>query len=189
MAMPHTWPRQGEWTVEAMWRLPEDGNRYEVIDGVLHVTPSPGLPHQDAAGSLYHRLRTFLESQSVGWVYIAPSDVVFTPHRGVQPDLYVAPLVAGRRPQRLDEVTRLLLAVEVLSPSTAEYDRGEKRRLYQEHADEYWSVDLETRHIERWRPDDANPAILDAVLEWRPVGASEPLRLDVRAFFAGVLDR
>ena len=61
MAMPRTMPAQGQWTVEDMWALlPDDGNRYEVIDGVLYVTPSPGNLHQDAVGALFELLRAFL---------------------------------------------------------------------------------------------------------------------------------
>ena len=190
MAMPmRTWPRQGEWTVEEMWQLPETGDRFEVIDGVLHVNPSPNRRHQDAAGTIYHQIRTYLEQHTVGWAYIAPSDVVFTPKRAVEPDVYVAPLASGRRPHRTEDVRHLLLAVEVLSPATAEYDRNEKRRLYQQHADEYWIVDLDARHIERWRPGDNQPEFQDAVLAWRPAGADAPLVLDLTVFFREVLDR
>lgn len=189
MAMPHhAWPRQGKWTVEDMWRLPETGDRYEVIDGVLHVTPSPSDDHQDAAGALFLRLAAYLEGNRVGCVRMAPADVRFARDRGVQPDVYVAPLVHGRRPRGWQQITHLLLAVEVLSPSTSDYDRGEKRRLYQQHADEHWIVDLDARVIERWRPGDARPDVLDAVLEWRPAGADDPLTLDVPAFFQDVLE-
>jgi len=189
MAMSHTMPAQGQWTVEEMWALlPDDGNRYEVIDGVLYVTPSPADRHQDALGALYARLRPFLERHPVAWVRFAPSDVIFSPGRGVQPDLYVAPLVAGRRPIRWQDRTRLLLAVEVLSPGTAARDRGVKRRLYQEHADEYWIVDLDSRIIERWRPGDERPQMLDAVLTWQPTGAGDPLTLDLPALFREVWD-
>lgn len=188
MAMPQTWPRQGEWTVEEMWRLPDSGDRYEVIDGVLYVTPSPRLSHQDAVAALHRHLHTYLVVQRAGWPVHAPADVVFGPKRGVQPDVFVAPLVNGRRPAALDEITHLLLAVEVLSPTTAAQDRGVKRRLYQQHADEYWIVDLDARLFERWRPEDTRPEIVDATLEWRPAGAAEPLIVDVHAFFREVLE-
>jgi len=188
MAMPHTWPRQGEWTVEEMWQLPDTGDRYEVIDGVLYVTPSPSDEHQDAAYILARRLGSYLDRMPVGWVRMAPADVRFARDRGVQPDVYVAPLVAGRRPKGWQQIRHLLLAAEVLSSSTTDYDREEKRRLYQEHADEYWIVDLDARHIERWRPGDDRPAILDARLEWRPAGAGAPLTLDLHAYFREVLD-
>jgi Uma2 family endonuclease len=189
MAMPHqTWPRQGEWTVEEMWQLPDDGNRYEVIDGVLHVTPSPTHRHQDAVLALARKLAAYLETGTLGWVYVAPSDVVFASGRAVQPDVYVAPLVHGRRPTALEDVHHLLLAVEVLSPGTADDDRGAKRRLYQQHADEYWIVDLDARVVERWRPADDRPQALDDSLEWRPAGADTPLALDLPAFFRDVLE-
>jgi Uma2 family endonuclease len=188
MAMPQTMPRQGEWTVEAMWQLPETGERYEVIDGVLYVTPSPSDEHQDAIGILYVPIAAYLGRCPVGWVRAAPADVRFAPDRGVQPDLYVAPLVDGRRPRGWQQIRHLLLAVEVLSPSTAANDRGVKRRLYQRHADEYWIVDLDARLIERWRPGDARPEILDQALAWRPAGADEPMALDVPAFFREVLE-
>jgi Uma2 family endonuclease len=188
MAMPQTTPRQGEWTVEEMWRLPEDGNRYEVIDGVLYVTPSPSGRHQDAATILVWLLKGYLDRARVGCVRAAPADVRFRASRGVQPDVYVSPLIEGRRPRDWRQITHLLLAVEVLSPSTAANDRGVKRRLYQQHADEYWIVDLDARLIERWHPGDERPEVLDTTLTWQPAGSRDALTLDVAAFFRDVLE-
>jgi Uma2 family endonuclease len=189
MAMPITWPRQGEWTVEALWELlPDDGNRYEVIDGVLFVTPAPRLTHQRALEHLAQRLFGFVEARVAGIPLRAPADIVFGPKRAVQPDLFVAPLVHGRPPKTWQEITHLLLAVEVPSPGTATRDRGVKRRLYQQHADEYWIVDLDARVIERWRPGDERPEILATTLDWRPAGADASLTLDLSAFFGDVLD-
>jgi Uma2 family endonuclease len=187
MAMPKLHPAPGEWTLEDFQALPEDGKRYEIIDGVLYVTPSPGYAHQDALLALAFRLRPYLEAVGVGWVRVAPSDVIFTRRTVVEPDLYVAPLVGGRRPRTV-EGTRLLLAIEILSPGTASRDRGVKRRLYQDHADEYWIVDLEARHIERWRPGDAQPEVLTALMTWRPARAGEAFTLDLPAYFREVWD-
>jgi Uma2 family endonuclease len=188
MAMPQTHPVQGKWTVEEMWRLPEDGSRYEVIDGVLYVTPSPSDDHQDAVGVLFRRIGEYLDRCPAGWVRMAPADVRFGSKRGVQPDVYVAPLVHGRRPHGWQEITHLLLAIEVLSPATAARDRGVKRRLYQRHSDEYWIVDLDARLIERWRAGDERPEILDGTLTWQPAGADSPLTADLPAFFREVCD-
>ena len=183
MAMPQTTPAPGQWTVEDVRLLPDDGNRYEVIDGVLYVTPAPRLVHQEGVGTLYAALRTYLSGSSVGWVFHSPADIEFSPRDGVQPDLFVAPLVDGRRPKDWTEIGRLVLAVEVLSPSTARRDRREKRRLYQRFADEYWIVDLDARLVERWRPDDVRPEVLDETLSWRPAGAVQPMVVDLAAYF------
>ena len=183
MAMPSTMPTQGQWTVEEMWALPDDGQRYEVIDGVLYVTPSPRDEHQDAVAALLIPIAAYLLREQVGWVRVAPADVRFGPRRGVQPDLYVAPLVEGKRPHGWQAIRHLVLAVEVLSPSTAARDRSVKRRLYQENADEYWIVDLDGRVFERWRPEDERPEILDQQLVWRPAGCTDPLVVDLPAFF------
>jgi Uma2 family endonuclease len=83
------------------------------------------------------------------------------------------------------EVTSLLLAVEILSPSTARYDRIVKRRRYQRAGiPEYWIVDPDSRVIERWRPNDERPEVASEVLEWRPVAEAPPLLLDLPALFA-----
>ena len=186
MAMPQTTPAPGQWTVEDVWRLPDDGSRYEVIDGVLYVTPAPRLVHQDAVAALHRLLHAYIIERPVGWALHAPADIVFGPRDGVQPDLFVAPLVEGRRPASWKEITHLLLAVEILSPSTASRDRREKRRLYQRHADEYWIVDLDARLIERWRPGDPRPEVLDETLVWQPAGAAEPLVVELPTVFREV---
>jgi Uma2 family endonuclease len=183
MAMPQTTPVQGQWTVEDVRLLPDDGNRYEVIDGVLFVTPAPRWLHQYAVGAIYRALHGYVAGSPVGWVLFSPADIEFSPRDGVQPDVFVAPPVEGRRPRDWTEIGRLVLAVEVLSPSTARRDRREKRRLYQRFADEYWSVDLDARLVERWRPGDVRPEVLDEALTWQPAGAAEPLVVDLVAYF------
>jgi Uma2 family endonuclease len=183
MAMPQTTPARGQWTVADVRLLPDDGNRYEVVDGVLFLTPAPKWLHQYAVGALYRALHAYVASNAVGWVVMSPADIEFSPRDGVQPDVFVAPPVEGRRPREGTEIGRLVLAVEVLSPSTASRDRREKRRLYQRFAAEYWLVDLDARLVERWRPDDVRPEVLDEALSWQPAGAPVPLVLDLPAYF------
>ncbi|HEY4217137.1 MAG TPA: Uma2 family endonuclease [Gemmatimonadaceae bacterium] len=177
------------WTVADRDELPDDGNRYEVIDGELFVTPAPALRHQEAVAQLYRLLAGYLEHDRVGHAFIAPADVVFSPNRGVQPDVFVTPLFNGRRPEHFDDVRRLLLAAEVLSPSSARADHVVKRRLFRdEQVDDYWIVDLDARAIERSTPGDARVDVLAETLEWHPLGASQPLTIDLAAYFARVLD-
>ena len=185
MEMPNV---KRDWTVADVQALPDDGKRYEVIDGELFATPAPSFRHQDAAATLYAILREYLKRQPVGYPFIAPADVVFSSKRGVQPDVFVTPLVAGRRPEHFDEVKRLLLAAEVLSPSTARADRVTKRTLYRdERVPAYWIVDLDARAVERSIPDDPRPEILVDRLDWWPEGASEPLLIDLPSYFRSVL--
>ncbi len=186
MVMPELRHR---WTYEEIRNLPEDGNRYEVLDGDLFVTPAPSLRHQAAVVRLSHLLADYLDREGVGCALVAPADIVFSQQRAVQPDIFVLPLVGGRRPDTFDQVERLLLAVEVLSPSTARADRVVKRAIFrEERVDEYWIVDLDARVIERSRPDDPRPELLDRHLRWQPQGAQTVLEIDVTAYFAAVLD-
>src|SRR6185369_1688733 len=178
-----------DWTVAERDALPDDGNRYEVIDGELFVTPAPALSHQEAVACLHRLLADYLRRERVGHAFFAPADVVFSPRRGVQPDVFVMPLVGGRRPEHFDDAKRLLLAAEILSPSTARADRVAKRTLYRdEKVPAYWIIDLDARAVERSTPDESRPEILVDQLDWLPDGASEPLVVDLPAYFRSVLD-
>jgi Uma2 family endonuclease len=178
-----------QWTVDDLQDLPADGQRYEVIDGALFVTPSPSYDHQAAVALLHRRLAEYLERERVGFALLAPADVTFSPERLVQPDVFVVPFVSGRRPRSYDDVKGLLLAAEVLSPITARQDRVEKRALYRDEGmPEFWIVDLDARTFERSTPADARVDVLDTRVEWLPEGASTPFVLDVPAYFAEVLD-
>jgi Uma2 family endonuclease len=185
MGMPETLER---WTAARVRELPDDGNRYEVVDGELLVTPAPTFDHQEAAFAPATLLRTYLERTRVGHAVLSPADIEFDPHTLVQPDVFVVPLESGRRPRRWTDIRGLLLAVEVLSPSTARADRTVKRRRYQRAGvPEYWIVDLDARLVERWRPGDDRPEVLAERLQWQARGADLPFVLDVLAFFRSVL--
>lgn len=175
------------WTAEMVRALPDDGKRYEVIDGELFVTPAPSWRHGDAVLALVRRLDPYLREHRLGHLKIAPQEVEFDPRNLVEPDLFVVPLVGGRRPLRWEDVRRLQLAIEILSPSTARADRLRKRALYQrERVPEYWIVDPDARVVERWRPDDERPEILDARLEWQPDPTASSLLIDLNGYFAEV---
>jgi Uma2 family endonuclease len=176
-----------QWTAERVRALPDDGKRYEVIDGELYVIPAPSWEHQRAAFGLACRIRSYLANQMVQEVYVAPADIEFRFDRMVEPDLFVVPMVDGRRPRRWEEVRRLLLAVEILSPSSARSDRLAKRLLYQrEQVPEYWIVDVDARLIERWRPNDTRPEIIVGTLDWVPAPEFPTLTIDLDAYFQEV---
>lgn len=130
-------PRDHRWTVADLARTPDDGLRYELVDGVLLVSPAPTNRHQVVVGELYLVLRAACTSDVR--VMLAPTDYQPTDRRSLQPDLLVA-----RRADVGDEPigAPLLLAVEVLSPSTRSVDLLLKRGVYAESGvAAYWLVD------------------------------------------------
>jgi Uma2 family endonuclease len=177
------------WTADDLDSLPDDGNRYEVLDGELLVTPAPSLTHQEASLVLAHLLTDYLQRNRIGHAVVAPADVKFSPRRLVQPDVFVTPLAKGRRPRLFSDVGRLLLAVEVTSPSTARADRVKKRAAYRdEKVPEYWIIDVDAGTIERTTPADTRVEVLSEQITWLPEGATEPLVIDLTAYFRRVLD-
>ena len=185
MGMPAT----RRWTAEMLSALPDDGRRYEIVRGELLVTPSPSWTHQGAVAFLLRVIANYLHAHRSAEVRTAPADVELEADSIVQPDIFVAPRVEGRIPRRWADVGRLLLAVEILSPSSARADRIVKRRLYLAHdIAEYWIVDLDARFIERWRPGDERPAIVTERIEWSVSPDSPPLVIELQPFFAEVLD-
>jgi Uma2 family endonuclease len=185
MGMPQINPA---WTAARVRALPDDGNRYEAVHGELLVTPAPGLLHQRAVFAVAQLLAEFVTRHGIGEVLISPADIQFSDRDLVQPDIFVAPLVEGRRPQAWGEIRSLALAVEVLSPSTARADRWVKRVLYQgAGVAEYWILDLDAQVVERWRPDDKRPEILSNRIEWTPPRVEEALVIDLEELFGRVL--
>jgi Uma2 family endonuclease len=188
MAMPDVVERF--WTPEDVRQLPDDGNRYECIDGVLLVTPGPAYDHVYTVEGFFRALDAFaIAMRPAARLYQPPADVELEPRSVVQPDLFVArPRIGLDRIRRAADIRDLLLAVEVLSPGTARIDRGRKRAFYQRcGVQEYWIVDHEARLVERWRPSDLRPEIIRDTLEWLPEGAQQSLRIDLPALFSEAL--
>lgn len=176
------------WTAADLREIPDDRNRYEIIDGELFVTPSPSMGHQSIAAELFARLHVYLRDRHIGNVYFAPLDLHFADDTVVEPDLFVVPLVEGRRARSWEEAGRLLLVIEILSPSTARADRTVKRRKYQrDGVPEYWIVDGDARVVERWKPEDDRPEIISERLEWQADHDVPALTIDLRELFAGAL--
>ena len=126
-------------TYDDLQRMPDDGHRYELLDGTLLVTPSPGTAHQVCAGALYVLLRNHRRPGEI--VMIAPFDYVISDVTVLEPDVLVA-----RRADlgKANLPTTPLLVVEVLSPSTRRVDRTAKRQAYEDAGvPAYWLVDPE----------------------------------------------
>lgn len=129
----------------------------------------------------------YLDAHPIGEVLASPADIELADDTLVQPDLFVVPL--GSVPAaNWKDIGRLLLAIEVLSPSTARTDRTVKRLRYQRAGiPEYWIVDADARLVERWRPEDERPEILTERLEWHPDPSRPPLVIAVTELFNNVL--
>lgn len=129
--------------------LPEDGNRYELFDGELVMTPSPVARHQEIVGKLHVLLAIHVQNNSLGKVYVAPLDAIFDQYNVLQPDL----LYVSR--ERVPEVVKERIqgapdfVVEVLSPSTFYNDLRRKMVICSQFGvQEYWIVDPEMQTIE-----------------------------------------
>jgi len=180
---------QTHWTVDMVHALPDDGQRYEIIDGELFVTPSPSYDHQEAAFAIARRLASYLAIHRVGHAALAPLDVIFGERTLVQPDVFVVHLIQGKRPRNSADAGVPLLAIEIVSPSSARTDRVRKRGLYRrEGVPEYWIVDPDARVIERWRPDDQRPEILSDRITWMPDNAAEPMTIELAEYWNEVFD-
>lgn len=185
MVMPVT----RHWTAADVRELIQENRpwpRYELLDGELLVTPAPRAPHQTAVAELWQLLDAYAFDGGIGLATISPADLTLRPGTIVQPDVFVIPKgsarVVGRQPEWSD-ITSLLLAVEILSPSSARTDRAVKRDFYlANHVDEYWIVDLDARLVERWRPTQETPELVRGTLVWSP-RAAEPLHIDLPMLF------
>ncbi len=177
-------PPQGEWTYEDWLKLPDDGYRYEVINGVLYMTPPPRPRHQRVSFRLARRLSDFAEEHHLGEVLVAPIGVRL-PNQPVpfQPDILFI------RAERLDIIGEENvegvpdLIVEILSPSNWLYDRREKMKVYEEAGvPEYWIVDPRTRTVEVYVLEEG------AFLQVGQYGAGEVARSQVLAGFEVLVD-
>ena len=136
-------------TYEDYCALPDDGLRYEIVDGMLFAEPSPRRAHQKAVGNLHAILHAWVRAHELGEVYVAPFDVILDPRTTVEPDLVFVvrdrlDIVAERGVEAAPD-----LLVEVLSPGTARRDRVRKLNAYARHGvRHYWLVDPEAKTVE-----------------------------------------
>ena len=181
-------PLSRQWTaadVRALTREDRPWPRYELIDGELIVTPAPPGPHQTAALELALALAAYLEREAIGFALLSPADLELKPGTITQPDLFVVPTGSEEweTSPAWSDIHSLLLAVEVLSPSSLRTDRIVKRDFYLANGvAEYWIVDVDERMIERWTPMQKTPELCRDSIAWAPLDR-EPLLIDLQALF------
>lgn len=141
-----TLPRGMAFRRQDLASMPDDGRRYEVIEGTLLVTPAPSLRHQWVSSSLINLLQ--LAAPAALRVLHAPTDVVLDDANALQPDLLVVRADNIKHP---DNPLRPLLVVEILSPSTRLVDLTLKRSRYQTAGcPSYWVVDPDEPSLTAW---------------------------------------
>jgi Uma2 family endonuclease len=181
----HMAEKTAKWTLAQLHRLPDDGNKYELVRGELLVTPAPTEAHEEIATVLAEILQPYVTRQRLGRVY-RPRAVIQLRGSETEPDVMVRS--AATKPFRSWAKAPLPnLVVEILSESTRRHDQVQKRDLYTSLGiPEYWIVDGDQRTIRRVRPGSED-VVSTETLTWRPANASEPLVIDLSALFREAL--
>jgi Uma2 family endonuclease len=171
------------YTADMVRALPNDGNKYELVYGELLVTPAPRPWHEVIQVRLLNALADYLKVERVGQIFGPLGDISWDVDVLVSPDVFVVPLEQART---LDwsQMQDLILVAEILSPSTARYDRFTKRRRYQEAGVPlYWVVDGDERQVEVWTPGAVFPTVERERLLWQPAGATQSFTLPLAELF------
>jgi Uma2 family endonuclease len=166
-----------DWDYSDYARLPDDGNRYEVIDGELLVTPAASPLHQYVSFRLAMVLHAYVQRHGLG-VMLPDVDLLFQTGQFLRPDILVVPTSSRPGITKRGIEMAPLLVVEILSPTSGSIDLVKKPARYGDFGiPEYWVLDPEERFAWVWRfAAGANEAERVAGrLEWHPAGASEPL--------------
>jgi Uma2 family endonuclease len=145
----------GKLTYEDYVELPDDGRRYEILDGELEVSPAPRPRHQGVSMNLAALLHVHVREHGLGIVYCAPIDVILARDSIVQPDIVF--VAAGRESIVTERAIEGPpdLAVEILSPDSERRDRSAKAGLYARYGvRHYWIVDPVLRTLETYELDD-----------------------------------
>ena len=180
MAMSVSVPR---YTVDDLERFPDDGDRYELLDGYLLVTPAPKAVHQVVANRLQFQLSAAVVPAGLGAV-VGPGAIIAPPGTQLQPDILVYPARFGGADWQ--HVTEHWLAVEVLSRSSRMYDRLFKRDAYFVlGVRQVWLVDILERSIEVWRSRVESAVVRDFV-RWTVPGTELTVAIDLAEVFAGL---
>jgi Uma2 family endonuclease len=143
-------PFQGQWTYDDYEALPDDGNRYEIIDGVLYFVPTSTPNHQNNIALIIARLVVALDDTGRGQVFASPD--VHVGSSVLRPDVVVVLTEHAGVIAQKNLIGPPDLVIEVASPSTAAYDCdavfGKRGAYARAGIAEYWLVDPQQRTIE-----------------------------------------
>jgi Uma2 family endonuclease len=167
-------------TIDMLDDFPDDGSRYELLEGSLLVTPAPSWDHQVIATRLAVLLANAVGADAQ---VVAAGAIQRGDNTQLQPDILVVPAGYGRK-ANWRQINDWWLAVEVMSPSSRIYDREVKRAAYLAlGVQEYWLVELRSRSIEIWAPGNRTGTIVTDSLTWRPASLGREIILELREIF------
>lgn len=170
-----TLPRGRAFSRQDLESMPDDGRRYELVDGTLIVTPAPSRAHQRAAAALYDTLRGAAPAEFL--VLFAPVDVALGEDTVLQPDLLVV-LDEAFRDETLP--VRPLLAVEILSPATRQLDLSLKLARYEEAGcPSYWVLDPEEPSLMAWEIREGRYVEVATVERGETLALTQPFAVQV----------
>ncbi|HSB05367.1 MAG TPA: Uma2 family endonuclease [Thermodesulfobacteriota bacterium] len=137
-----------KFTYQDYLHLPDNGKRYQVINGELYVVPAPVPYHQRVLARVFKIVDSFVSHENLGAVFLSPCDVILSDTDIVQPDLFFVgqdrlDIIKERNIQGAPD-----LVVEVLSPHSEKIDKISKTKLYARFGvKEYWIVSLDNREV------------------------------------------
>jgi Uma2 family endonuclease len=176
--------RTHRWTRADLERLPDDGNKFEVIDGELLVSSAPRPAHDALVRVFWQLLAEYCGRTRIA--HVSGHLPVF-----VRGDSETIPDIVVREPavppqEKWDDAPMPKLVVEVLSDATRRTDMNRKRRFYMESGiPEYWIVDGDARTVRVI--SGAEDRIEATALRWHPAGAADALSVDLQSLFAEAL--
>jgi len=182
MAMPIPLPT---FTVDMVRAFPADGQRYELVEGMLLVTPAPASDHQIVISRLMNALITYVGVDGPAYV-VSPGEIEVAPKLHLEPDVLVFPS-AFRPGTKWTAISGWWLALEVLSPSSRHYDRDYKLEAYlRVGVAEVWMVDLDRRCCEVSAVDGRRAITEHRRVLWHPSGMAQPLELDLEGMLRDI---
>ena len=170
-----------QYTIEDLASFPDDGQRYELLEGLLLVKPAPGLPHQLVAARLQAELNRYLKGVAN---VVGPGVVERPPKTHLEPDLLVFPAPI---PKSLEwnDLAGHWLAVEVMSRGSRRYDQDYKRNAYLAlGVREVWLIDWRAREVLRSTADGIRDLPCQGRLRWHPSEIMQALEIDLGEVFA-----
>ncbi len=179
MAMALAVPR---YSVRDLESFPDDGNRYELLDGLLLVTPAPSLGHQAVVSRLMETLQTYLRSS--GAMVYSPGSVEVEPRVHLEPDILVVPVTEPM--SKWNDIRDWWLAVEVSGRGSQVYDRDFKFAAYAAlGVRDVWRVDLQDRCVVV-KAGDGNEMTHWKSFSWGPESLDRPVTIEVASLFEGI---